>query len=454
MKLRRENLLLYAITDRAGGDADTLIDRVRAALSGGASIVQLRDKSASLEELLREAASIKKLCAEYGAPFIINDSAELAIEAGADGVHIGPKDGNVADVRRMLGADKILGVSARTAEDAVRAEKAGADYIGAGAVFGTSTKADAKPLAIEELKEICAAVSIPVAAIGGINKTNILKLSGSGISGICAAHALFSGGFSAEDTKKEATELRILAERAVYSGSCGGSYTDTDAVRAAVFDVDGTLLDTMPVWDNAAEKFVSRMGGRAEPGLSSRLYKMSMYEGAEYIKKNCGLTISPREIIDGMAGTVIDFYRNEARFKPGAEAFIRTMKANKIPMAVATANERSTVEAAFERLGISDCFAEIITCSDTGTSKTRPDVFIKAAGILGTPHIATWVFEDSFHAIKTAHDAGFPTAAVYDRSAESDRRLIESAADIYMENFWDFDRFYTAASRKMPVRHN
>ena len=216
MRLRKENLLLYAITDRAGADSCTLINRVEEALKGGATIIQLRDKNAEYEELLKEAEAVRKLCTHYNVPFIMNDSAELAIKAGADGVHIGQSDGSVPEIRKLIGKDMILGVSARSIEDALKAEQEGADYIGTGAVFGTDTKADAKSISIQILKSICDAVSIPVVAIGGINETNILQLSGSGISGAAIVSAIFAKGFKKGDTEKAAQRLRLLIEKAVH----------------------------------------------------------------------------------------------------------------------------------------------------------------------------------------------------------------------------------------------
>ena len=213
MKSIREHLLLYAITDRAGGDKASLISKVEAALRGGATVIQLRDKGIPREALIEEAAEIKALCRKYDVPLIMNDSTELAMASCADGVHIGRSDGEASEVRRLLGPGKILGVSARTVEDAVQAEKDGADYLGVGAIFHTNTKSDAKNISIDILKEICRAVSIPVVAIGGITKDNILALSGSGISGVAVVSAIFAQK-DAKSVEDAARDLRRLAEKA------------------------------------------------------------------------------------------------------------------------------------------------------------------------------------------------------------------------------------------------
>ena len=198
MKFCREHLLIYAVTDRAWTGRMTLFEQVEAALRGGATMVQLREKGLAeqdFEGFLEEARRMHELTARYGVPLIIDDNVEIALKSGAEGVHVGQNDMDAGEVRRLLGPDRILGVTAKTVEQARRAQDAGADYLGSGAVFGTSTKADAIPMSLERLREICACVRIPVVAIGGICLENIGRLSGSGVAGA----AIVSGIFGAED---------------------------------------------------------------------------------------------------------------------------------------------------------------------------------------------------------------------------------------------------------------
>lgn len=209
MNCDKKSMLLYAVTDRAWTGKQTLYEQIESALAGGATCIQLREKTLSDEEFLEEAFRVKELCRNYKVPFIINDNVEIALKCGADGVHVGQKDMQAAKVRERIGADRILGVSAQTVEQAVLAEKNGADYLGVGAVFSTSTKEDARPVSHETLKAICEAVSIPICAIGGINKTNILQLSGSGVDGV----ALVSAIFASPDIEAECRELRTLSEK-------------------------------------------------------------------------------------------------------------------------------------------------------------------------------------------------------------------------------------------------
>ena len=211
MKFDRKNLLLYAVTDRSWLGEETLYDQVEQALKGGATFIQLREKKLEQEAFLQEALEIKALCKSYNVPFLINDNVALAIQTDADGVHVGQHDAEAGAVRKRLGANKILGVSAQTVEQAIRAEQNGADYLGVGAVFHTGTKPDDDDISFETLKEICTAVRIPVVAIGGISKENILQLSGSGICGV----AVISAIFAQQDIMNAARELKILAERMV-----------------------------------------------------------------------------------------------------------------------------------------------------------------------------------------------------------------------------------------------
>lgn len=203
-----KELLLYAVADRHWLGEETLYDQVKKALDGGATFVQLREKKLDREDFLAEAKEIQKLCKEYGVPFVINDEVSIAKDIDADGVHVGQSDMEAMDVRKILGPDKILGVSAQTVEQAIIAEKHGADYLGVGAVFTTGSKDDADDVSHETLKAICEAVSIPVIAIGGITKDNVAELAGSGICGV----AVISAIFGQKDIQKATEELKFSVE--------------------------------------------------------------------------------------------------------------------------------------------------------------------------------------------------------------------------------------------------
>lgn len=211
MKLTADRMRLYAVTDRQWLRGRTLHEQVEEALLGGVTLVQLREKELDEVAFLREAIDLARLCHRYGVPLLINDHVEIARRSGAEGVHVGQSDMEASAVRSVLGSEMIVGVTAKTVEQALRAQEAGADYLGSGAVFGTSTKLDARPMSRELLQDICRAVEIPVVAIGGIHRDNILELTGTEIDGV----AVVSGIFAAGDITAECRELRRLVDTIV-----------------------------------------------------------------------------------------------------------------------------------------------------------------------------------------------------------------------------------------------
>lgn len=211
MKCDKKYMLLYAVTDRAWVGKQSLYEQVESALKGGATCVQLREKELDDDEFLAEAIEICALCKEYSVPFFVNDNVDVAIKCHADGVHVGQEDMTASKVREKIGGDMMLGVSVHTVEEALEAVKSGADCLGVGAMFSTSTKTDADVLPKETLRDICAAVDIPVVAIGGISESNIMQLSGTGVDGV----ALVSAIFGAEDIESECRTLKALSENMV-----------------------------------------------------------------------------------------------------------------------------------------------------------------------------------------------------------------------------------------------
>ena len=192
MRLDRKSLLLYGVTDRKWLKGRSLAEVVKESLEGGATMIQLREKNLEEGPFLEEAKELQALCREYKVPFIVNDNVDIALEMDADGIHVGQSDMEAGMVREKLGPEKILGVSAQTVEQAVLAEKRGADYLGVGAVFPTGSKDDAVEVDFRTLKAICEAVTIPVVAIGGITRDNVTQLSGSGICGVAVISALYA----------------------------------------------------------------------------------------------------------------------------------------------------------------------------------------------------------------------------------------------------------------------
>lgn len=211
MKCDKKTMLLYAVTDRAWVGRQSLYEQVESALKGGATCIQLREKELDDAAFLKEAQELSSLCKKYDVPFFINDNVEVAIQCKADGIHVGQEDMTAVQVRQKVGDSMMIGVSVHSVEEALEAVKNGADCLGVGAMFSTSTKTDVSVLPKEILRDICAAVDIPVVAIGGISKENIWQLSETGVDGV----ALVSAIFGAEDIESECRLLRRLSEEMV-----------------------------------------------------------------------------------------------------------------------------------------------------------------------------------------------------------------------------------------------
>ena len=214
MNFTAKNLLLYAVTDRAWVGRQTLLEQIEDALRGGVTLVQLREKDLPQPDFIREAAQATALCHRYGVPLIVNDSLEVALKSGADGVHVGIEDQPVAEIRRRVGKDWIIGATAKTVEQARAAQAAGADYLGVGAVFPSPTKKNAIRITTQQLREICSSVAIPCVAIGGISRENLPTLAGGGVAGF----ALVSAIFSQPDIAAACRDLKSLAEQTVREG--------------------------------------------------------------------------------------------------------------------------------------------------------------------------------------------------------------------------------------------
>ncbi len=211
----KASMKLYAVTDQMWlREGETLEAVCQQVLENGATFLQIREKDLNPQDFAQEAKALQNLCAHHHVPFVVNDSVEIALAMGADGVHVGQSDIQGRDIRQLIGKDKILGISAGTVQQAIAAQEAGADYIGVGAVFATSTKTNTRNLEGDALRAIVQSVTIPVVAIGGINASNLMSLAGSGIDGVAVVSAIFA----APDPGVATAHLRQLAEEMVAYG--------------------------------------------------------------------------------------------------------------------------------------------------------------------------------------------------------------------------------------------
>lgn len=423
MEELRESMLLYAVTDRAWIGGKSLYEQVEEALKGGATFIQLREKNLGYDEFLKEAVELKKLCAEYKVPFVINDNVDIAIECDADGVHVGQEDMEAGAVRERIGEGKILGVSAATVEDAILAEKHGADYIGVGAVFPTSTKNDAADVPYDELKAICEAVKIPVVAIGGISAENTILLKGSGVDGIAVVSAIFAS----EDIEVATRELKKRSEE----------MTGTVKIKGAVFDFDGTLVDSMWIWDDIGAEYLKTKGITPEADLRTITLSMSLEESAEYFCDYYKVGLTPEKICEEINAMLNNYYTEKLELKEGAKELLSELKSKGIKMCIATATNKELVKKCAERNGIWEYFDGIITCPEVNSSKSEPYIFEKAVEMLGVKKNEAVIFEDACHAIRTAKNAEFYVVAVEESAEKANRDTIKSLADVYLEKLVD-----------------
>ena len=390
-------LKLYAVTD----EGPNLVERVRLAIEGGATCVQHRAKGASFEEAKADALAIQALCREAGVPFIVNDSLELALAVGADGLHVGQKDIVATAARRVLGPDAILGVSASSVLEAVNAVYSGADYIGVGAVFPSSTKPDAAYVTHTALRAICGAVDIPAVAIGGIHKGNLRELEHSGIAGV----AIVSAIFGAPDVKAAARELKDLVERT--------DFTIPDEV-GMILDFDGTILDSMRVWQGLASDVLRANGAEPKSDLDERLAECTdLVAGAAYLQKEYGLKITPEKTMQGLLDMLNTRYL-ACKLKPGAEEFLREAARRGCRLVIGTASDRKSVEAVLDKYGLHDHFLDIITTRETERDKNDTAFYWTALERLGTRKSSTWVFDDIPACLDAARFGGLRTAGVPD----------------------------------------
>ena len=420
MKCDKKTMLLYAVTDRAWVGRQSLYEQVECALKGGATCVQVREKKLGDEDFLEEAKQIAALCKRCGVPLFINDNVDVAIACGAEGVHVGQEDMAAAKVREKVGNKMMIGVSVHSVEEAKQAVRDGADCLGVGAMFSTSTKTDVDVLPKETLKAICDAVDIPVVAIGGLNKSNILELSGAG------QRHLLGGGHRKRMPR---------AARAV------GKNGERMKLKCVIFDFDGTLFDSMYLWDTVAESYVRSRGKEPKPTVREEVRALSLLQAAEHLKKEYDLAETPEEIMAGIDGIIEHFYRDEVQPKPGVVPFLKELRAKGVDVCIATATDRYLIEAALRRCGIENLFDAIFTCSEVGHGKDEPVIFRRAMEHFGAQRGSTVVFEDAIHAIETAKKDGFTVAAVFDES-EKRQDEVRALADCYITSFEHLEQFW------------
>ncbi len=423
----KDNMLLYAVTDRLWLNGETLETVVEQALKAGVTFLQLREKNMTHDELIEEGRRIKKLADKYNVPFVINDDIYAAKEIDADGVHIGQSDMEYEKARQLLGADKLIGVTAPTLELAKKAQAAGADYIGVGAVFHTTTKKDAKDMEKSTLIEITDNIDIPIVAIGGISYDNVDKLANTGVDGV----AVISAIFAKQDVYGATSQLFNKVKNIDFS-KAGCKLDLPENIKYAIFDMDGTILNSMPYWDNLLRNYITLKGYTVTEKLEKEAISMTVKETIQHIKNVYSIPNSVEEIEKELIEIIKEQYKNEIPAKEHIVSVINKLHNSGIKMCVLTSSDYSCACEAIKRNGLDSCFDNIFTSDRLKMSKRNPDIYLETAKQMNFEVKDTVVFEDALHGVTSAKNAGFYVVAVQDNSSNKDWESIKKLADQYI----------------------
>ncbi len=423
----KDSMLLYAVTDRQWLNGGTLEGAVEQALEAGVTFLQLREKNMTHEELVKEGRRIKKLADKYNVPFVINDDIYAAKEIDADGVHIGQSDMEYEKARELLGDDKIIGVTAPTLELAKKAQTAGADYIGVGAVFHTTTKKDAKDMEKSTLIEITDNIDIPIVAIGGISYDNVDILAHTGVDGIAVISAIF-----AKENIYQATSQLFNKVNNIDFSKSGCEFNVPDNIKYAIFDMDGTILNSMPYWDNLLRNYITLKGYTVTEQLEKEAISMTVKEAIAYIKEVYSIETSVEDIEKELIQIIKEQYKSEIPAKKHIVSVIKNLYKKGIKMCVLTSSDYSCACEAIKRNGLDDYFDNIFTSDRLGMSKRNPDIYLETAKQMNFTVDNTVVFEDALHGVTSAKNAGFYVVAVQDNSSSKDWESIKELSDQYI----------------------
>lgn len=419
---------LYLVTDRQLMSCDSLTEAVEQAILGGCTMIQLREKELSSLEFYNQAVAVKQVTDKYHIPLIINDRIDIAMAVQATGVHIGQHDLPAAAVRKVIGENMLLGVSASSIAEAIQAQQDGADYLGVGAMFPTGTKTDADSVSMEELQKIRAAVSLPIVVIGGINKGNAGRFKPMGIDGLAVVSAIIAQS----DIKAAAAELKDLF--------CGKEKKMD--FNAAIFDLDGTILDSMDVWEHIDIQFLKKRNLPVPENYVTEICARSFEEAAQYTIDLFGLQETVEGIIEEWNNMAVEEYSNHVGLLPHALDYLLRLKEHGIKLAVATGLPEKLYMPCLKNNSILELFDALCSTDEVQRGKEYSDVFELAARKLGVAPEHCIVFDDVLPAIKSAKAARMLAGGIYDKYSADQRTEIERIADIYLLDF-----------RQAPIPH-
>ena len=419
VKVKAEDMQLYAVTDTQWLNGRDFLEVIESVLANGASFLQLREKNATHEEIVAKAKAIKPIAKKYGVPFVIDDDIYAAKEADVDGVHIGQNDASYEKAREVLGEGKIIGMTVKTRQQAENAIRLGADYVGMGAVFHTSTKKDAKDMSGETLLELAGMMEdIPVVAIGGISYDNCDYLKDTGVDGIAVVSAIFASDDCALATRKLFVKTRELFGKK----------------RNIIMDMDGTLADSMPFWKKSAREYAILRGADIPDNFDEITGVMDLNDYAEYVKNVLGIDTNLEQITEAAVEIMNKHYEKDIPAKDGMTELVTREYEAGSRLVVFTASDRRSVEILLSHLGIRECFYDIYTVYDVGLKKSDKNSYLKVAELAGMKDTSqVWVYEDILRGVKAAKEAGLNVCAVYDEDSAGDWEDIKELADKTLE---------------------
>ena len=419
VKVKAEDMQLYAVTDTQWLNGRDFLEVIESVLANGATFLQLREKNATHEEIVAKAKAIKPIAKKYGVPFVIDDDIYAAKEADVDGVHIGQNDASYEKAREVLGEGKIIGMTVKTRQQAENAIRLGADYVGMGAVFHTSTKKDAKDMSRETLLELAGMMEdIPVVAIGGISYDNCDYLKDTGVDGIAVVSAIFASDDCALATRKLFVKTRELFGKK----------------RNIIMDMDGTLADSMPFWKNSAREYAILRGADIPDNFDEITGVMDLNDYAEYVKNVLGIDTNLEQITEAAVEIMNKHYEKDIPAKDGMTELVTREYEAGSRLVVFTASDRRSVEILLSHLGIRECFYDIYTVYDVGLKKSDKNSYLKVTELAGMKDTSqVWVYEDILRGVKAAKEAGLNVCAVYDEDSAGDWEDIKELADKTLE---------------------
>lgn len=430
-ELKNYDYSIYYVTDEELlHPSYDLYKSVEDAIIGGATMIQLREKNTTTREFIEKAKKIKDICSKYEVPLIINDRVDVALAIDADGVHLGQDDMDISCARKILGQDKIIGISASNLQEAQIAEKGGATYIGVGAMYSTNTKIDADMTTMEELKIIRKEVKIPIVVIGGINQKTIPDFKDTDIDGLAIVSAIASSDNQVETTK-----------------SLKKQFYANNKVKGVILDIDLTMLETEELWDRVLDMIMGKYGFSCNEEDINFIWNNSFEVVSKYLSDKFNLNITEDNLLQDIHNFSVEEYASSnIKLKKGLDKFLKSMRDENIKLAVCTSLSEKQYTAVLKNTGLIDKIGFVFSATDEGFDKGDYRVYEIVSSKLGIHPRNIIAFDDELRAIRAAKRAGMRTSLMKNSKNNTEDSYILSMIDYCVD---DFDEFM-----KIDIRWN